>query len=144
MKWINIDIRECVKPDLIMNLEKDNFPYEDNSVDKVFASHIMEHINNLNHLMKEIYRVCKDGAEVEIISPYWKHHTAFDDPDHKRFITERTFAFYNSRSIGSDGSTMEEANGFYSDFKIIHINYLFNKDTFERESIRIIMKVKKI
>ena len=141
--WINIDIRKCVSPDMLLDIGKDKFPFDDNSVDRVKAVHVMEHISNLNHTMKEIYRVCADKAEVEIISPYWTHHTAFDDPSHIRFITERTFCFYDPRSLGSDGSSMEEANGFYTNFSITHIDYSFDKCTFEKENIRIILKATK-
>lgn len=54
-------------------------------------SHVIEHVANLVGLMEEVYRVCKSGAVVEIVVPYYTSRGAFRDPTHVRYITEDTF-----------------------------------------------------
>ncbi len=44
--------------------------------------------------MEEVYRVCKPGAVVYIISPYYTSRGAFRDPTHVRFIAEDTFPYF--------------------------------------------------
>lgn len=100
----NVDFRPEVKPDYLANFEDENSLYEikDNSVDKVLASHVFEHITNLEGLMKEIYRVCKNGAEIIIRTPYWSHHTAVEDPTHVRYFTEESMMYFDKDTTGSD------------------------------------------
>lgn len=53
------------------DIRKDNLPYEDNSVDAIFCSHVIEHIetNHVKHMLKECYRVLKPGAVVRVTCP---------------------------------------------------------------------------
>jgi len=138
--FINVDKRKWVEPDVVMDLEK-KWKFKDNTVDEVFISHVIEHIKDLHHFMRELYRVCKDGAEITIIAPYWKHHSAFDDPDHCRFMTEYSFMYFNQDTHGSDKSTMEEAFGYYVDFKTMDIQYIVQNT--EITTIKYILKVVK-
>jgi len=101
----SVDIREETDPDYLINLEDDNCleDIKDNAVDEVIMSHCFEHIKNIHGFMKELYRVCKDSAMVHIISPYWSHYTAVEDPTHIRFMTERSMMYFSKDTISSDG-----------------------------------------
>lgn len=57
--WRVIDLRES--SDIIMDITKENLPFRDGSVDVIFASHILEHINqqNLDSVLAEFYRVLR-------------------------------------------------------------------------------------
>lgn len=82
------------------------WPFEDDSVEEVFCSHFVEHIPHwrpwwMDHqdglllFMDEVWRICKDGAKVEIIHPYAQSKRAFQDPTHTRFINEITWWYFN-------------------------------------------------
>ena len=87
--FLNCDHSDLFKPDFIFDLEKDAWPFEDNSVDEVIAFHILEHLGDgYLHAIKELYRVCKDGAIINIKVPHYRHHTMLHDPTHRRCITE--------------------------------------------------------
>ncbi|MCL5730045.1 MAG: class I SAM-dependent methyltransferase [Candidatus Pacearchaeota archaeon] len=92
--YVNCDVSEEVKPDKIIDLEK-KLPFKEDTITDVYSRHTLEHIGNFIQLMEEIWRVCKNGARIEIIVPYFAHPGAFWDPTHKRFFTLRTFV--NSR-----------------------------------------------
>jgi len=62
-----LDIDGVVK----CNLEKDQWCFEDNSVERIFSSHCLEHISNVKFFLGELVRVCKPDAEVEIWTPHW-------------------------------------------------------------------------
>ena len=86
--YLNVDYDPLVNPDYIVDIEKGDLPFEDNSVDAVIAHHILEHIGeNFLHFMQELYRVCKDGAIIDIEVPHHRHENFFGDPTHKRPIT---------------------------------------------------------
>ena len=90
---LGLDIAKLDGVNIVCNLE-DGLPFKDNSIDRIYTSHFLEHIKNLVLMMEEIYRVCKPGAIVEIIVPYWKTSLAFQDPTHKCFFTEETFNYF--------------------------------------------------
>ena len=101
----SVDIDPTTNPDYLTDLEDNDSLKEikDNSVDEVIMSHIFEHISNIHGFMKELYRVCENGAKVTITCPYWSHHIAVEDPTHVRFMTERSMMYFDKDVKGSDG-----------------------------------------
>lgn len=61
----------------VLNFETDPLPFEDASVDAIFSSHCFEHIEHPANLLREMLRVCKDGATVELWMPYGHSNDAF-------------------------------------------------------------------
>jgi SAM-dependent methyltransferase len=59
--------------------------------------HIFEHFDpqNFVDIMREIYRVSKHGAVINIISPYAGSDNYWTDPTHKMPLTLRTFDFFD-------------------------------------------------
>lgn len=45
-------------------------PFEDNSFDNVFSSEVIEHIDNLDEILDEIYRVLKPGGLFLLTTPF--------------------------------------------------------------------------
>ena len=90
-----LDRRKEPGVDVICDFEH-AVPLRTNSVDVVNMSHIMEHIRDIIAFMEEVYRVCRPGAEVRVIVPYYTSRGAFRDPTHVRFITEDTFQYFES------------------------------------------------
>lgn len=104
--------------DIVCNLDKEQIPLRDNSVDEIFSMHFMEHVFDLLVVMEEVWRVCKNGAKITIAVPYFASLGAFRDPTHKQFFTYETFDhFTNTRRLPS----------FYSEakFKIVKKRILF-------------------
>ena len=91
-----VDIISDKDVDFVLDLEK--FPWEpfsDNSVEEVFCSHYLEHTPDLMKFMDEIWRICEDGAKITFISPYYTSIRAWQDPTHKRAISEATFQYFD-------------------------------------------------
>ena len=129
----SIDIRKETEPDYVVDLEKDNCLHEisDNSVDEIIMSHIFEHIKNVQGLMKEIYRVCENGAKVVVISPYWSHRTAVEDPTHVRFMTENSMMYFNKDTVSSDGHHFVKGYDFKVTSIILHPDKRFKGKSLE-------------
>ena len=62
-----LDIFKKVK---YLNLNK-RLPFQDNSIDAYFSSHVFEHLflNNVQNLLREIYRTLKTGGVVRTVLP---------------------------------------------------------------------------
>lgn len=90
--YVNIDIHPSA--DLQLDLEAARLPYEDESVDIIYSSHVFEHIKNLIPLMNECHRVMKPGSIINIAVPHVPWLEAFSDPTHVRFFTTETWRYW--------------------------------------------------
>jgi predicted SAM-dependent methyltransferase len=73
-------------------------PFQDNSVDNLIAHHVLEHIGeNFLSLMKEIYRVCKPDAILDIKFPHYRSDIQHMDPTHKRTLTVDQFLLFSKK-----------------------------------------------
>jgi len=69
--FINIDINGSVSPDLCINLKDLKNLYQENSVDFIYAGHILEHLdykNSLN-LLKDCYTLLKPCSSIIVVVP---------------------------------------------------------------------------
>jgi SAM-dependent methyltransferase len=72
-KWFRLttlDISPFAKPDIVINLEKENIPFKDNVFDFVLAFNIVEHLSRRKEVLGEVYRVLKPGGELIGIIPF--------------------------------------------------------------------------
>ena len=64
--YVNCDIASACNPDRIVDLEQTPWPFEANVAEEVVLSHVLEHIGERTAtylaVIKELYRVCADGA----------------------------------------------------------------------------------
>lgn len=67
---IGLDSVAAPGVDYVLDLTKERFPFDDNSVEYVFSSHFFEHIPEPNNVFSELGRVCRDGAQFEFWTPY--------------------------------------------------------------------------
>lgn len=65
-------------------------PFRDDSVDRIFAVHILEHLIDFLPLVAECHRVLRSGGVLHVLSPWWKHVNAVADPTHLRLIDTQT------------------------------------------------------
>lgn len=86
--YINIDNRD-VGNNMIWDV-RHGLPFPDESVEEVFSSHFLEHLNDEDSLefLREALRVLKPGKEVRIIVPHALSTGAFY-PGHLSFWTEQ-------------------------------------------------------
>lgn len=88
--YINVDLSHLFKADKYFDLELP-WPIKTDSVSEIAAFHIVEHIRDLRHFMREAHRVLAKGGTFHIKAPWWSGHWAAGDPTHVRFINDMTF-----------------------------------------------------
>lgn len=126
--FLNLDLDPHTNPDFVVNLEVDKLPFDDDTISEVKAHHILEHMGEgFFHLMKELYRVCKDGAIIDVVVPHHRHDIFLADPTHRRPILiegMRLFSKkFNKAHIDSYGSSSGLGIAFDVDFEIIETGY---------------------
>lgn len=92
--FINVDKQPLPETDMIWDLEKTPMPFETDSVSEVICEHVLEHITGFVPLMEDIHRVCRPGAVIKVMVPYFRYEGAFRDPTHVRFFSEHSFDYF--------------------------------------------------
>ena len=95
--YFGIDAVKMEGVDAVVDLEKFPWPIKSNSAEDIVCNHYVEHTPDLIKFMDEVYRILKPGGKIKIISPYYTSMRCWQDPTHKRAISEATFLYYNKK-----------------------------------------------
>ncbi len=80
--YVNVDNYAPYKPDVVWDLEKFPYPFENNTFELVEADHVLEHLEQPLHVIRELHRISKNGGIVHIRVPHFSR--GFTHPEHKR------------------------------------------------------------
>jgi SAM-dependent methyltransferase len=87
---VGLDVRQVPGVDHVVDIMKSRWPIDDNSVDGIVSTHMLEHVDHglpIHHFLREVGRVCKEGATIEIWTPHVRGNGAFL-PGHTAWISE--------------------------------------------------------
>lgn len=96
--WTNLDCIALPGVDVVADLETCQttpLPFDDNSVDEIFSSHVLEHIRNILPLMQELWRVAKPDARMIARVPHGASDDAWEDPTHVRPFFTQSFGHFS-------------------------------------------------
>jgi predicted SAM-dependent methyltransferase len=97
----NVDIERRCNPDQVLDFEITPWPYADNFFDKITADNILEHLGQdpkvFTNIIKEMYRISKDGAEWFINVPHHRCDLFWDDYTHVRPLSAKTFKMFDQK-----------------------------------------------
>jgi len=79
------------KIDVAHDLNVFPYPFKENEFDIVVALNILEHLENMEKVTKEIYRITKDGGKVIMVVPHWSSVGTWSTIQHKRGFTTLLF-----------------------------------------------------
>ncbi len=130
---IGVDILPLPGVDIVHNMENGLDFIPDNTVDEITSSHVLEHINNLEGLMKDIHRILKKGGVHKAIVPHFSNPYYYSDYTHKRFFGLYTFDYFSKKE---DQALKRKVPDFYTNYYFIvtvrHFNF---KDNFSPRNI---------
>lgn len=108
-------MQPAFNPDVLCDLGKDRWPFEDSTVDEAIASHVMEHLpgESFFHFLRELYRVCAPGAKIRVVVPHPRHDIFLFDPTHYRPITATMLSMFSKKVV-------DEAAGGLTPFAYLH------------------------
>lgn len=89
--YINVDSAPQCAPDVVWDIENTPWPFERDSVSEIKLEHVLEHVGATTEkylaIWKEMYRICRNDAVIDIMVPHWNHENFHHDPTHVRAIT---------------------------------------------------------
>lgn len=174
--YVNVDRWQGCSPDKTIDLEATPWmeeaklgermqrhhwvtAFDESTVDEVLLIHVLEHIGQspatFLRFMKELYRVCCDGATVFIAVPHPRHDDFLGDPTHVRPVTPAMLSLFSKKNCdawreqGAANSRLAHQLGV--DFEIIGVEEIMSpsEETSARygnwavKEIRIMLKVNK-
>ncbi len=92
--FIGIDNKDLPGVDIIADLEEGLPFFPDDSVDLIYSSHFLEHVDNFENLMGECFRVLKKDGVMEIAVPHFSNPYFYSDYTHRRFFGLYTFHYF--------------------------------------------------
>ena len=80
--------------DIVADLNERLADLPDESVERVFSRHTLEHVENFLPLMAELHRVLRPNGTIEIIVPHFSNPYGNSDPTHVRIFGLYTFFYF--------------------------------------------------
>jgi len=81
--YVNLDNVKLGGVDVVHNLNKVPYPFKDNTFEEIYCSHILEHLNDIPAVLRELWRISKPGAKIVIKVPHFSSSSAWTDLTHR-------------------------------------------------------------
>ena len=113
--YLGIDILKTQDVDVLADASA--LPFADNCFEKVFSQYVLEHIADNLAVLRELYRVCRNGAQIHLILPHATCPAFYDDITHVHKYTTRTWEHFDHdlHAITGHPNYLPEVN-----FKLVH------------------------
>ncbi|BCZ79394.1 hypothetical protein PTKU64_30690 [Paraburkholderia terrae] len=93
--WLNIDPRQQMLPDLVMDPEQTPWPLDDGCAHEVVLNNVLERSGQNQEvffaMLKELYRICKPDAVINVRVRHPRHNAFLSDPTYVRPILPELF-----------------------------------------------------
>ncbi len=99
-----MDIVSASAAGVVHDMNHTPWPFDAQTFDLVFASHVLEHTDDVLAFFGEAYRILKPGGHIVIQVPYFRSVDAFGDITHKHFFTSSSLDYF------VEGSKLAEYN----------------------------------
>ena len=141
---VGIDRVDLPGVDIIHDLNSFPYPFADNTFDEIYATHVIEHLDSIVHVMEEIHRLAKPNAKVVIVTPHYSDSQSWNDPTHKWHLTTYSFRYFAEEYESSYYSKARfQAESIHIDmarvWRALGFERLMNT-SFKHESLRFIGK----
>lgn len=98
---VGVDFDPATVADVIHDLDVFPWPFPDRSFDRIVCWHVLEHLRVPWRAMKEIERLARPGARVEIATPHYSSPDSWGDITHYMHYSLKTLEPYYRRKDGT-------------------------------------------
>lgn len=92
-KWINLDIANIPRIDVVHDINNVPLPFKNNEFDYILCQDVLEHVEYIP-ILKDLHRILKKGGILEIRVPHFSSRFNFMDPTHKKFFSFQLFEHF--------------------------------------------------
>lgn len=98
--YLTVDIRDMPEVDIQGDVYEILASLKNDSISGIYASHFIEHIDDLNRFLAEVVRVCRNGALIEFVAPHFSNAFFYSDSTHRSFFGLYTFCYLAESRAG--------------------------------------------
>jgi SAM-dependent methyltransferase len=106
--YVNADIAPFGGVDKKFDFDIFPYPFSDNEFSEILADNVLEHLENIPAVMRELHRIAKPEAEIRIIVPYYNCYGAYNDLTHKHYFSHLSFVPFYQKDAGGNYFIKEE------------------------------------
>jgi len=111
---VRLDLHDYPGTDVVFDLEKlgdesEQLPFPEEVFDKVRAKQVLEHIEHVEAVFEEVYRVLKDGGKFVVEVPHAQSPNAFSEmgsTGHCQFFNEKALLHFAENDWGIQNERM--------------------------------------
>lgn len=119
--------------DLVHDLNRFPYPFDDKTFDEIFAVHVIEHMDSILRVMEEVYRIAKPHARITVITPHHTDSISWQDPTHRWHLNSYSFSYFEPNYHTNHYTTarfrvLHKELEMASVWKLLGIQFLINLD----------------
>lgn len=100
--YVNADITQFEGVDKTFDFNVFPYLFSDGEFDEILADNVLEHLDDIPAVMKELHRISKSEGILRIIVPYYNCYGAYNDITHKHYFSHLSFEpFYRKDARGN-------------------------------------------
>ena len=96
---IGIDLLDYPEVDIIGDVYEVLSRFPEGSVTHVYASHFIEHVDDLARLIREFERILGVRGTITLVAPHFSSPYFYSDPTHRSFFGLYTFCYFCDSNI---------------------------------------------
>jgi SAM-dependent methyltransferase len=100
--FLGVDRFACAAAAVLCDFDR-GLPFRGDSIDAVELDNVIEHMADILEFMREISRVCKDGAVITMITPHFTSWDSWRDPTHRNHFSYFSMDHFATSWIGAYG-----------------------------------------
>jgi SAM-dependent methyltransferase len=93
---VNVDISPESRADIVHDLSKFPWPFEENTFTEVRADNIIEHLYHTVETFEELHRICQPSARIHFTVPHFTSRYAVLDPTHRKSFSAHSFNLFTT------------------------------------------------
>lgn len=97
---MGIDRNPASAADVLCDLDRFPYPFQDASFDELYAIHVIEHVTDVIRTMEEFHRLVRPGGLIRIETPHYTDFSSFCDPTHKHHLTSYSLRYFGENNAG--------------------------------------------
>ena len=97
---VGIDRNPDSRADVLCDLDSFPYPFQDNSFDRIYCAHVIEHVADVMGTMEEFYRLTRNGGTIFLATPHYTDFSSFCDPTHKWHLNSYSFRYFGDNHGG--------------------------------------------
>lgn len=99
--YVNVDITAFPGTDKTFDFNHFPYPFSDNEFEEIYSDNVIEHLDDITAVMKELHRITKPNGVIRIIVPYYNCYGAYNDVTHKHYFSHLAFEPFYKESRGN-------------------------------------------